>query len=229
MAIRSRTFILSLPRLRARRLSALSQILPTGVPFELVDGLDARALRPEELKVPFTAWRLSPGEVACYLSHVGILQRICDYDLDHALILEDDFLLRENPSLSLATLWDRLPPDADHVQLNGIKAKLYQDYRVIRPGPVFNRVSPTTVGSWGYVASRKFAEHVVKHHATPDRPIDHLFIELSRRVGEFAFYDSEEVFIDCLPEEPSTLDRKREAMRARPTLREWWDRLRARN
>jgi GR25 family glycosyltransferase involved in LPS biosynthesis len=222
MATRSRTFILSVPRLRQRRLSALAQILTTGLPFELVDGLDARAMRREMLKVPFNAWPLSSGEVACYLSHIGILQRVCDYDLDYALILEDDFLLCEHPSLSLATLWDLLPPDADHVQLSGTKDKLYQEYRVVSPGPVFNRVSPTNVGSWGYVASRKLAEYIVNHRATPNQPIDHLFIELSRRVEEFTFYDSEEMLIDCLPEESSTLDRKREAMRERPTLREWW-------
>lgn len=181
-------------------------------------------IRREVLKVPFSAWPISEGEVACYLSHLAILQRVCDYGLDYALILEDDFVLCENPSLSLASLFESLPPGADHVQLNGTKAKLYQDYRIISPGPVFNRVSPTNVGSWGCVVSRKLAEHIVTHHGTPDRPIDHLFIELSRRVDDFFFYDTEKVLIDCLPEE-SSLDRKCEAMRSKPTLREWWQNL----
>ncbi len=223
MAIRSRIFILSLARERQRRLHALAQIRPTGLAFELVDALDSRMLRRELMEVPASAWSLSNGEVACYLSHLRLLQRLSDYELDYAIILEDDFVLRESANLSLSSLWDHLPAGADHVQLHDMKAEIFDPYRLIEPGPLFNRVSPTNVGSWGYVVSRKLAEYVLRHHLVPRMPIDHLYIELSKRTDEFGFYDLEERLVDCMPDVPSTIDRAEQAQRARKTFREWWD------
>ncbi len=221
--IQTRIFILSLARERKRRLHALSQIRPTGLAFEIVDALDSRMLRPELMEVPGSAWSLSNGEVACYLSHLRLLQRLSDYDLDYAIILEDDFVLRESDNLSLSSLWDRLPAGADHVQLHDMKAELFDPYRLIESGPLFNRVSPTNVGSWAYVVSRKLAEYVLLHHSIPRMPIDHLYIELSRQIGEFDFYDANERLVDFMPDVASTIDRKDQAQRARKTFREWWD------
>lgn len=222
MAIQSRIFILSLARERKRRLHALEQIRQTGLEFELVDALDSRMLRPELMEVPASAWSLSSGEVACYLSHLRLLQRLSDYDLEYAIILEDDFVLQESPGLSLSTVLDRLPAGADHVQLNDTKDKVYDQYRLLESGQVFNRVSPTNVGSYGYVVSRKLADHILRHHSIPRMPIDHLFIELSRRTGDFGFYDLNERLIGFLADEPSCIDRTEQAQRARKTFGEWW-------
>lgn len=222
MPFQTRIFILSLARERTRRLHALSQIRQTGLTFELVDALDSRMLRRELMEVPASAWSLTDGEVACYLSHLGLLQRVVDYELDHAIILEDDFVLKESENLALATLWENLPAGADHTQLHDMKAEIFDQYRLIESGPLFNRVSPTNVGSWGYVVSRKLAKHVLCHHSVPKMPIDHLYIELSRRIGEFDFYDVNERFVDCMPDEPSTIDRSQASQRARKTFREWW-------
>ncbi|OYV05018.1 MAG: hypothetical protein CFE26_13820 [Verrucomicrobiales bacterium VVV1] len=221
--IQTRIFILSLARERNRRLHALAQIRQTGLAFEIVDALDSRMLRPELMEVPASAWSLSNGEVACYLSHLRLLQRLSDYDLDYAIILEDDFVLQESSSLSLSTVLDRLPAGADHVQLNDTKDKVFDQYRRLESGQVFNRVSPTNVGSYGYVVSRKLADYILSHHSIPKMPIDHLFIELSRRTDEFGFYDLNERLIGFLADEPSCIDRMEQAQRARKTLREWWD------
>ena len=221
--IRSRIFILSLVSEQDRRLHALSQIRQTGLAFELVDALDSRMLRREVMEVPASAWSLSDGEVACYLSHLRLLQRLCDYDLDYAIILEDDFVLGESEKLSLATLWDHLPVGADHVQLHDTKGKNFDQYRMIEAGMLFNRVSPTNVGSWAYVVSRKLAEAIVQQHPVPRMPIDHLYIDLSRRSGEFAFYDLNERLVGYMPDEPSSIDRSQPSQRARKTFREWWN------
>ncbi|MEI7928015.1 MAG: glycosyltransferase family 25 protein [Verrucomicrobiales bacterium] len=218
----NRLFILSLPRERLRRLSSLTQILPTGMEFELVDALDAKLTRPEVLEVPASAWDLHQGEVACYLSHLGLLQRVCDYDLDHALILEDDFVLSQEGRLTLANFWKHLPSDADHVQLHTDRGRLFKPYRMITPGEHFNRVSPTNVGSWAYVVSRKLAEHVVRHHQVPHKPIDHLYIELSLLPGAFGFYDMNEELVTHRSDIPSTIGRNEPARRAPKTLAEWW-------
>jgi glycosyl transferase family 25 len=223
MALSSRIFILSLAREQQRRMHALAQIRPTGLEFELVDALDSRMLRPELMEVPASAWSLSNGEVACYLSHLRLLQRLSDYDLDYGIILEDDFVLQESPGLSLSTVFDRLPAGADHVQLNDTKDKVFDQYRRLESGQVFNRVSPTNVGSYGYVVSRKLADYILSHHSMPQMPIDHLFIELSRRTDEFGFYDLNERLIGFLADVASCIDREEHAQRASKTFREWWD------
>lgn len=219
---KKRIFILSPPRLRERRAHVLGQIRPLGLDFELIDGVDAKLVRGEVLKVPADAWSMSMGEVACYLSHIGMLQRICDYDLDRALILEDDFLLSKESPLSLETLWEHLPPDADHVQLHNLQDQQFDGYRMIEAGEYFNRVSPGNVGSWGYVVSRKLAEHILRHHQVPKMPIDHLYIELSKQTSTFNFYDCRELLVGFLPDIPSTLERGSPAMREARTFAEWW-------
>lgn len=219
---KTRIFILSLPRERERRLTALDQILRTGLEFELVDAIDARSTRRKLLEVPASAWPMHEAEVACYLSHLGLLQRVCDYGLDHAILLEDDFVLQAGGRLTLGNLWEHLPADADHVQLHDDQGKLYEPYRRIRECGDFNRVSPTNVGCWGYVVSRRLAGHVLARHSVPRMPIDHLYIELSRSADGFVFYDTNQKLVSCRDGISSTIDRNQPAPRARETFAGWW-------
>ncbi|QUE51254.1 glycosyltransferase family 25 protein [Luteolibacter ambystomatis] len=218
---RSRIFAISLPRARSRRLHLLSQLLPTGWDFEVVDAVDGLATRPERLVVPVDAWPLTVTQVACYRSHLGVLQRIVDYQLDHAIVLEDDGVLDPAGEMTLENLWDHLPPDADHVQLHNLKFPFYDEYRCLEPGRRFNRVGPTSIGSWGYLISRRLAEHILIHHAEPRRPIDHLYIQLSRELQDrFGFHDTVDCLVNILPDEPSNING---APRAK---RDWWSGLR---
>jgi len=195
---KSRIFVISLPRARERRLNVLAQLLPTGWTFEMVDAVDGLAVKPEQLKIVAHAWDLSVAQAACYRSHIGILQRICDYDLDHAIILEDDCVLKEADGLSLSNVLEHLPPGADHVQLHNLK-HAYDGWKILEEGPLFNRVGPTNIGTWGYVISRRLAEYVLTHHAEPAYPIDHLFIQLSRKKAlPFGFYETRGCLVDIL-------------------------------
>lgn len=217
-------FIISLAREHARREKALAQIQSTGWDFELCDAVDAKTVDRKVLTIPGDASLLREGEVACYLSHLSALQRLCDQDLDYAIILEDDYQLTEGTSMTLATIWDHLPQGADHVQLHNVQAHFDPRYRKLESGERFNRVKPTNYGTWAYLISRRLAEHVLAHHSIPRMPIDRLYIKLSRsKADEFGFHDTTERLVDCCWEVASSMNRKRFAPRSiRMMFRCWF-------
>ena len=179
-----RAFILSMPDSRARRLSGLSKIQGTGLPFEIVDGVEARKMLPDALHIGDQPWpNLRPGEIGCYMGHLRILQRIVDYGLPWAYVLEDDFCFEADPDYGLVEIGEVLPADFDYVHLQrdvGINAA----YRVIeRCGP-FLRVWETPLCSIGYIISRQLAQMILEQHAACCMPIDHLYARLSHN-GRF--------------------------------------------
>ncbi len=188
-------FVISLRRVRERRLEILRQLLPLGLPFEIVDAVDAQQVKPECLMHGVDPPGMSTGAFGCYQSHLGVLERIVDYGLDYGIILEDDFILGDAPTLTLANLWDHIPPGADHIQLHMLKNFMSPGYAVEEEGEWFNKLSCTNVITIGYVVSRRLAAHVLEHHNNPRMPIDVLFIELSKsRI--FDFYDVREKVIE---------------------------------
>lgn len=168
-------FLISLPEPSLRRRSAIDKLNPTGLRFEIVDGVEARKWRDSELPIAENAWRgLSAGQVGCYLAHLCALRRLVDYELNWACILEDDFCFEANPSLGLADLEANLPVDFHYIHLQrdlGLNADLQ---RAERCGP-FERILGTPLCSAGYVITRPLAEHVLGNHAEVVMPIDHLY------------------------------------------------------
>ncbi len=190
-------FILSLRRVGERRLQALKQIVPLGLPFELVDAFDAKQVRPEFLVMAEKPVHdLSKGEIAAYHSLYGMMERIVDYGLDYGLILEDDFVFGDAVRLDLKNVWDHIPEDADHIQLHNMKGRFSPEYEVEETVGQFNKLSCTNAFTVGFIASRRLASYIVKHHPLPRKPFDLLIIEISR-MRIFDFYDTSESVIDC--------------------------------
>jgi len=206
-----------------RREKALAQIHATGWDFELFEAVDSRTRDRKSLPVPRDGWFMGVGEVACYFSHLGVFQRICDEDLDYGLVLEDDFELIQDTDMNLATVWNLLPEGADHVQLHNHQAADYSRYRVVESADRFNRVCPTNYGCWAYIISRRLAEHILAHHSMPKRPIDDLFIRLSRTLKHtFNFHDTSEKLVGTYWTDESSINRKTLAPRStRLMLRGW--------
>lgn len=83
---------------RAANVEHLLFSLPEAQVVKAVNGRDvvarnAMSLRPGDLHAPSYPFRLSPGEVGCFLSHRRCWQRIVDSDWEYALIVEDDLAL----------------------------------------------------------------------------------------------------------------------------------------
>ncbi len=83
---------------RAANVEHLLYTLPDAEVAEAVNGREAvsqdlHPLRKGTLYTPNYPFRLSPGEVGCFLSHRACWQRIVDEGWDYALIVEDDLSL----------------------------------------------------------------------------------------------------------------------------------------
>ncbi len=188
-------FVISLRRVRERRQQVLSQLLPLGLPFEIVDAVDAQQVKPECLPRGENPPRMPVGAFACYQSHIGVLERIVDYGLDYGLILEDDFVLGKAPTLTLGNIWNHIPPGADHIQLHMLKNFMCAEYAIEEEGEWFNKLGCTSISTIGYVVSRRLASHILENHRRPSMPIDLLFIKISK-LRIFDFYDVREKLIE---------------------------------
>ena len=153
--LRWKMFVISLRRARERRLQVLKHLEGVDLPYEIVDAFDARQVRPELLVRAKGAEHLGDGVVGAYSSHIGILERIVDYGLDYALVLEDDFVICDSKKLTLRTIWDHLPDGADHVQLHNHKNHFSREYQVDERGELFNKLGCTNVITIGYIISNR--------------------------------------------------------------------------
>ncbi len=173
-----KVFLISLPDSPVRRLSALRNIRISGLPFEIVDGVEAKKMRVEWLPVGQTDYPLLPGEIGCYAAHLRALQRIVDYDLPWGYVLEDDFCYEDDPTYRLVQIARALPATFDYIALFrslGINA-CYQRHE---ESGAFRKLCETEYLTTGYIAHRTFAEYVLKHHSLCEMPIDHLYSMLS--------------------------------------------------
>jgi len=204
---RQRAFVISLSRARTRRINVIGHMAKINFPWEIIDAVDGTKLKPEFLQSAPGGWRMSVGEIACYLSHVEVLQRICDYGLDYGFILEDDFRWGCFDKLTPHNIWSLLPEDADHVQLHDMKKHIGGMYQVESSGELFNKLSCTNPMTIGYLISNRLAKFVLDHYRVPPCPIDHLYIKISRTNRNFSFYDINQRLVDGTWDLPSMIER----------------------
>ena len=99
MSQKLRIYVISLARARERRAAISGHLRALGLEYELVDGVDGRALPAEEharLLAPGVTFQ-SPGVVGCYMSHMAVYRRLIEAGDTAALVLEDDAAL--NPAV----------------------------------------------------------------------------------------------------------------------------------
>jgi GR25 family glycosyltransferase involved in LPS biosynthesis len=118
-------FVIHLNRAIERRAQADAIAAALPVPTTVLSAIDARHMsdaereavyRPRQM-VPRFPFRLTAGEVACFLSHRLCWQRMLEQGLDAAIIAEDDVAV-DHPALRdmLAFALDRMDTD-DFVRL----------------------------------------------------------------------------------------------------------------
>ena len=185
-----KVFVISLPDSRKRRLSAIDKVQMSGLPFEIVDGVEASKMRPEILPVRNGVWKrkLVTGEVGCYAAHLRALQRIVDYGLDWGYVLEDDFCYVDNPSYGLVQIADVLPEEFDYITIFKTLGINEKHNRTEDAGP-FWRVCETEYLATGYLVHRRFARLVLHNYATCEMPIDNLYSLLSHHTHCFETKD----------------------------------------
>jgi glycosyl transferase family 25 len=118
-------FVINLVRHSNRRAFMEMQLNGIGLDFEFFDAIDGRLLSADELAKNYdselalaTIERdLTPGEIGCALSHLGIYQRIVANDLPFALVLEDDALIGAQFQGVLENMLGMIHPNEEKVVL----------------------------------------------------------------------------------------------------------------
>jgi glycosyl transferase family 25 len=110
-------FVISLKRSQERRESISKQLDELGFKFEFVDAVDGRNLNDVQLSkysakasMMASGRELSPAEIGCALSHLGIYHKIMDEGIERAIIFEDDSVIKEDFPAILAN-WKKIPKD----------------------------------------------------------------------------------------------------------------------
>lgn len=159
-------FIILLGRDERRRRNVQRVIAEAGLDVEIlpaVDGLELtsadveRLIRRGRLDADRAAF-LKRGQIACALSHIGVLERVLARGLERALILEDDVRLEPDFARRLDAALRETPPDFDLLYLwDG-----YPDSSTPVPGASCVRASGYPLGTVAYAVSRKGASRILE-------------------------------------------------------------------
>ena len=188
-----RLFAINLHRSRDRRSALLTWVSRVGLPWEIFDAVDAAALRPDAVPWTNDHWgeNLWPGQVGCFLSHARVLQRVLDYGLDWAVIVEDDVHLLPDRGAAVRDLV--LPPSFDLIYLHEMLQPFLRSTVASSDGPL-HRVNPAMLTTGAYIVSRRFAERFCAQFTRVEMPIDHLYRRASRAADALFFELADPVF-----------------------------------
>lgn len=97
-------FLINLDRSESRREAMCVQLERLGLPYERFSAVDGREISDEVLRRHYSAELnrrkyfvdLSRSEIACYISHLRVCERILSENLDYAIVLEDDIILKDS-------------------------------------------------------------------------------------------------------------------------------------
>lgn len=125
--------------------------------------------------------RMSSGEVACYLSHYSLWQRVIDHELPYLMVFEDDIYFSQSAKVLLSDLnW--LPVSFDVIKLETMYDRVMVDKGVhLLSEHRLCRIKSRHMGMAGYIVSQEGAKNLIAivKRLGIDRPVDHvMFAEL---------------------------------------------------
>jgi len=157
-----KNIVISLKTATARREHIVQEFGKQNIEFEFFDALTPDLARPlaEQMQLNIHDDFLSPGELACFMSHVSIWQKMVDEQIPHLAVFEDDVYLGENADYFLSqddwiqNDWDiiKIEAFADKVFLSGPKINIANRSRQIV------QLTGKNLGTAGYILSLKGAQ-----------------------------------------------------------------------
>ncbi|MDR2982465.1 MAG: glycosyltransferase family 25 protein [Puniceicoccales bacterium] len=102
-----RIFVVNLPHRTDKRAEILAQGEKYQLPLEIFEAVNGNTFSDDAFKTfvfDYPACCMTKGVIGCSLSHLKIYKKMCDENIDLALVLEDDALLLDGLPLVLAEL-----------------------------------------------------------------------------------------------------------------------------
>lgn len=170
-------FVINMPKSTQRRQSAEIRLKAAGLDFRFIDGVDGSKLDfnhphyDRKKRLRYFGRDLLLAEIGCLLSHRKVYEEMIEKNIEKALILEDDVILKEKNFAQLLesvvgskTPWDVIRfivPKRSHK----IVAKIAPEYSLAR-------VYGTQGGAFGYIMTAKAARKMIEHTEKSWLPID---------------------------------------------------------
>ena len=180
-------FVISLDRAVDRRAHMQALLSELGLTAEFVSAVDGAALTPADrsqydarlARLNYRA-EMTDTEIACYLSHYRIYERICRETLPLALILEDDIHIAPNFLEAVGILAAQSDPAWTVVRLQTIRGKLLnptsEQGRGRRVGDLgaseLYQLDTHVLGGCAYLMRLPAAQTMLAYGRTISRPID---------------------------------------------------------
>lgn len=166
-----RAVVINLERSPRRREAMSARLAGSGLEIEFFTAVDGRGLN----RRPYArAAALSDGELACYLSHLAIWNRLAESGPDWILVLEDDVEVAPTLAAICADL-ARLPFTPDLVRLSSVQPIAGLPVLDLPSGPRLLVPNRHPSGSQGYWLSRGGARRLLRELGAPERPVDSAF------------------------------------------------------
>lgn len=177
-----KNIVISLKTAAARREHIVREFGKQNVGFEFFNALTPDLARPlaEKMQLNIQDEFLSPGELACFMSHVSIWQKMVDEHIPHLAIFEDDVYLGENADyFLLEEAW--LQPDWHIVKLEAFSRKIVHELKGVDLGKQRRlfKLKGRHVGAAGYILSLNAAQYLIAllRQAEIKEPLDHLLFD----------------------------------------------------
>lgn len=117
-----------------------------------------------------------PGEIGCYLSHIGALNKFLESDAKFALILEDDALISEEANNLISKVIDEYQDgDWDFLKLQSRRKTKNIKIRKIDNKYSFAICFTRSTGATAYIVNRFGAKQMVDKLLPIETPYDHAF------------------------------------------------------
>lgn len=177
-------FVISLSTANERREHISSEFGKKSINFDFFDALtpEPAALFAKELNLNVDEQSLTKGEVACFMSHVFLWNKMISENIPHMAIFEDDIYLGENVKAFLTeTSW--IEPHWHLIKIEeftpkvalGEKIKVFQT----EPQRALFDLKSKNLGTAGYILSLHGAKQLINYIQSLDKLIalDHLMFE----------------------------------------------------
>lgn len=142
--------------------------------FDAIDKLKV-ADTLEKYGLNVSTEKISTGEVACYLSHYCLWQRVVEQNMPYLMIFEDDIYFSKSAKVLLKQL-DWLPNNFNVNKLETMYQRVMINKGTI--SPIAHRLSEMKsrhMGTAGYIVSQEGAKKLISmaQELGIDRPVDH--------------------------------------------------------
>lgn len=180
-----KNFVISLKSATDRRDHINNEFDQHNVNFEFFDALTPNSAKiyAEGLNLNIDDSGLTPGELACMMSHIAIWKKAIDDNVDYVTIFEDDIYLGEDAE-GLLNSSEWIQPDWNIIKIEAFSKKVLLSatrYEVLSNKRQISELKGKNLGAAGYIISiegaKIFLDYILTHKLQPlDEIIFDIFI-----------------------------------------------------